>query len=62
MELTNREKEVIGYLCEGLSDREIAAKMFVTVSAVKFHIHNSLAKLNLKNRTQLALLFKELKK
>jgi DNA-binding NarL/FixJ family response regulator len=39
-------------LAQGLRDREIAQKLYISESTVKFHINNSLVKLNAKNRYQ----------
>lgn len=50
--LSDREQEVMRLLSEGLRDRDIAQHLFISESTVKFHINNSLAKLNAKNRYQ----------
>ena len=39
-------------LTQGLRDRDIAQKLYISESTVKFHINNSLTKLNAKNRYQ----------
>jgi DNA-binding NarL/FixJ family response regulator len=54
--LTNREREVLAFLVEGLSNAEIAAQMHVSVSAVKYHVSNILSKLGAANRTEAAAL------
>lgn len=51
-ELSQREQQVMQHLAEGLRDREIAESLFISESTVKFHINNSLVKLNAKNRYQ----------
>lgn len=51
-QLSEREAEVITLLARGLRDREIAQKLYISESTVKFHINNSLTKLNAKNRYQ----------
>lgn len=50
--LSEREVEVMNLLARGLRDREIAQKLYISESTVKFHINNSLTKLNAKNRYQ----------
>jgi len=53
-ELTPREREVAEHLVLGLTNAEIAAKIFVSEAAVKKHVNAMLSKYGLKNRTQLA--------
>ena len=52
IKLTNREKEVLSYLVEGLSNEEIAKKLFVTIATVKAHLTSIFNKLEVKSRTQ----------
>ena len=52
--LTAREKEVLGYVVSGLSNKEIGAKLFITESTVKRHLHSILEKLHMENRVQAA--------
>jgi DNA-binding NarL/FixJ family response regulator len=54
-ELTSRECEIAKLVAEGLSNREIAAKLFITEGTAKNHITNILSKLGLNHRTQIAL-------
>jgi two-component system, NarL family, nitrate/nitrite response regulator NarL len=54
-ELTPREKDVLAELGNGLSNIEIAKKLFITEYTVKKHVSQILAKLNLSDRTQAAL-------
>lgn len=54
-ELTSREHEIAKLVAEGLSNREIAAKLFITEGTAKNHITNILSKLGLNHRTQIAL-------
>ncbi len=49
-QLTDREREVLTQMVEGLNNGEIAERLFVSVSTVKFHISNILAKLGVDNR------------
>ncbi|MFZ5986295.1 MAG: response regulator [Bacillota bacterium] len=53
--LTQRELEISKLVSEGLSNREIAGKLFITEGTVKNHITNILSKLGLNHRTQIAL-------
>jgi ATP/maltotriose-dependent transcriptional regulator MalT len=50
--LTARESEVLQLIAIGDSNQTIADKLVITVSAVKKHTSNILAKLNVKSRTQ----------
>jgi DNA-binding NarL/FixJ family response regulator len=52
--LTNREREVIALLGEGLSNKEIAARMSNAIHTVKSHVHNVLEKLALRSRLEVA--------
>lgn len=50
--LSEREQEVLSYLLEGLSNMEIANKMFISDKTVKIHVSKILKKFNVKNRSQ----------
>lgn len=52
--LTQRELEVLALVADGLSNREIAQRLFVTQQTVKFHLGNIFRKLGVANRTQAA--------
>lgn len=54
-ELTSREQDVLVALGEGLSNKDIAKKLFITEYTVKKHVSQILAKLELTDRTQAAL-------
>jgi DNA-binding NarL/FixJ family response regulator len=49
--LTPRERQVLGLLVEGLSNKQIARRLTLTEHGVKRHVTNLLAKLNCPNRT-----------
>lgn len=52
--LTERERQVIDLLGEGLSNKEIAARLHVAIHTVKSHVHNVLEKLALHTRLEVA--------
>src|ERR1035437_3538128 len=52
--MTKREREVIGLLGEGMSNREIGQKIRVSTYTVKSHIHNIMEKLALHTRLEIA--------
>jgi DNA-binding NarL/FixJ family response regulator len=53
--LTPREQEVLALLGQGLSNRDLAARLFVAEKTIKTHVSAILAKLQLTDRTQAAL-------
>jgi DNA-binding NarL/FixJ family response regulator len=55
-ELTLREKEVLRLIAIGNNNREIAQKLYISEGTVKNHITNILNRLNLRDRTQAAIL------
>jgi ATP/maltotriose-dependent transcriptional regulator MalT len=52
--LTDREKEIIVLLAEGLSNKKIAEKLFITEGTTKWHLSNIYSKLAVPNRTRAA--------
>ncbi|SNX64922.1 LuxR family two component transcriptional regulator [Streptomyces sp. TLI_55] len=54
--LNDREREVAVAVGRGLSNAEIAAELYMSVATVKTHVSRVLAKLDLNNRVQIALL------
>lgn len=54
-ELTDREIEVIKAIAEGMSNKEIAAALFISEKTVKNHISNIFRKLDISDRTQAAI-------
>ena len=53
--LTPREKEVLSALGQGLSNRDLAKKLYITETTAKKHVSQILAKLELTDRTQAAI-------
>jgi DNA-binding NarL/FixJ family response regulator len=53
--LTEREEEVLQLISDGLNNREIAEKLFISEKTVKTHVSNILGKLHLEDRTQAAI-------
>jgi len=54
VKMTKREREVIGLLSEGMSNKEIGQKMHISTYTVKSHIHNIMEKLALHTRLEIA--------
>lgn len=53
-DLSRLEKEILGYVIEGLSNRVIAEKVHLSQHTVKFHVGQLLDRLGVSNRTELA--------
>jgi NarL family two-component system response regulator LiaR len=51
-DLTEREQDVLELMVEGLTNREIAQRLVISVSTVKFHVSNLLSKLEVDSRTE----------
>lgn len=60
LEISKREYEVLQSISEGLSNKEIAEKLFISESTIKTHVSNLLVKLNAKRRTQALQIAKDL--
>ena len=52
--LTPREEQVLKLLGEGLTNKEIAARLFVEASTIKNHVHSILRKLSIDKRSEVA--------
>lgn len=59
LDISSREYEVLQAISEGLSNKEIADKLFLSESTIKTHVSNLLVKLNAKRRTQALQIAKE---
>jgi DNA-binding NarL/FixJ family response regulator len=57
-ELTPRELEVLKLIAAGANNREIAQQLYISEGTVKNHVTNLLSRLNLRDRTQAAILAK----
>jgi DNA-binding NarL/FixJ family response regulator len=55
-QLTPREQEVLQLIAKGCSNREIAEQLYISERTVKNHVNSLLRRLNLRDRTQVAIL------
>ncbi|MCL0064384.1 response regulator transcription factor [Dehalococcoidia bacterium] len=51
--LSPREREILALIADGLTDREIAEELFISVNTAKTHLKNILTKLQVKSRAQI---------
>jgi LuxR family maltose regulon positive regulatory protein len=58
--LSERELEVLRLVAAGLSNREIAEELVISIGTAKSHVHNICGKLGVRNRTEAAMRAKEL--
>lgn len=56
-DLSAREKDILTLVAEGLNNKEIAGKLFLSEGTVRNYISTMLEKLNLRDRTQLAIYY-----
>ena len=54
-DLTERELEVLRLLAEGLTDREIAGQLHLSITTVRYHVGNLISKTGQSSRTELAV-------
>lgn len=59
LQTTQREKELLMYLCKGFKNAEIASYLYVSENTVKKHLQNLYRKFQVTSRTQLALRYAE---
>ena len=52
--LTRREREIAALVATGLTNREIAGQLYLSVRTVEVHVDHILSKLGFRTRTQLA--------
>ncbi|HEX7353960.1 MAG TPA: response regulator transcription factor [Mycobacteriales bacterium] len=60
--LTERERDVLGLIAEGLTNRQIGERLFLAEKTVKNHVSALLAKLGMERRTQAAVFGAELRR
>jgi two-component system response regulator DevR len=60
--LSQREREVLGLIAEGLTNRQIGERLFLAEKTVKNYVSSLLAKLGMKRRTQAAVFGAEVRK
>lgn len=53
-DLTPRQQEILGLMCERLTDHEIAARLFLSPRTVEGHVSQIIGKLGVANRRQAA--------
>ena len=58
-DLTPRELDVLRYIAQGMSNKQIAEKLSISTSTVRSHVSSVIRKLNMVNRTQLAIYARE---
>lgn len=58
--LSDRELDILRLLSKGLSNKEIAARLYIAEGTVKNHVTNILGKLDVRDRTQAAIRAKEM--
>lgn len=61
-ELTEQERNILEHIADGLTNREIAAKVFLSEKTVKHYVSNILSKLGVGNRAAAAALYGKIKR
>ena len=51
-DLTDREREVLALMVEGLNNNQIAERLIISISTAKFHVSSILSKLGVASRTE----------
>jgi DNA-binding NarL/FixJ family response regulator len=54
--LTDREREIVGLVAEGLSNQDIAGRLVLSPATVKTHLNRAMAKLGARDRAQLVVI------
>jgi two-component system nitrate/nitrite response regulator NarL len=55
--LTDRERQIMRFVSEGLSNKEISRRLKISDGTIKVHLHHIFEKLKVGNRTSLAALY-----
>jgi two-component system, NarL family, nitrate/nitrite response regulator NarL len=55
--LTRRETEIVGLVARGLSNKQIAQRLFIEVATVKNHLHNIFEKLQVRSRIEAVMVY-----
>ena len=55
VKMTNREREIVDLIADGLSNKEIGKKLNIATDTVKSHVHNILEKLSVRSRVEVAV-------
>ncbi len=58
--LSSREVEIISLIRQGLSNKEVSEKLFISTDTIKYHIKNIYRKLQISSRSELILRYQEL--
>jgi DNA-binding NarL/FixJ family response regulator len=58
--LSHRERQVLTYVCEGMTNSQIAEELFLSESTVKSHLSSAFTKFGVRSRREAAALFLEL--
>ena len=53
LELTDRERDVVALVVRGMSNKEVAAELYVSAKAVEYHLGNVYAKFGIRSRREL---------
>jgi NarL family two-component system response regulator LiaR len=61
LSITQREQEILELIADGLSNQEIAGKLFLSLNTIKTHVSRIFEKLDVKRRTQAVQKAKELR-
>jgi DNA-binding CsgD family transcriptional regulator len=56
--LTDSELKVVNLISQGVTNRDVAAQLNLSLHTVKTHVHNAFAKLGINSRAQLAQLMR----
>jgi DNA-binding NarL/FixJ family response regulator len=57
-QLTSQELQIIRHVCDGASNRDVAAQLFISPRTVEYHLYKAYPKLGVSSRTQLLSRFR----